>query len=243
MGIQAIKTETIQLGDNLGNQAFVKSITGLQYSGVNSSYQAGQLLGVAPPAQPVCTPGTGGSMVAGNYLVKITYVNAPQGESLPSAESVSETVASSGTLVVTSPSASSPATGYNVYITAAGGSTGTETKQNATPIAIGTNYTQSAAVTSGAALPATNSTLTWNPTFPVTPAQFGYVRNVSAVNGPSLAVSWTAQGGGSLKVLDLVPEAEISFCEVSAGAGIGGITAMAIVASAVQAGVEIVLVG
>jgi hypothetical protein len=182
-----------------GSASLSKSVTGLSFIGINEMYIQPQVIGVNPPLQPVCTPTTGGSMAAGNYLVKITYVNAPQGESLPSPESASATVAASGKLTVASPAASSPATGYNVYITAAGGSTNTETKQNTNPIPIGTNYVQSAAVSAGAALPGSNSTLTYSVPLPQTPAQLVYLRNLAPAGLATPAAPTLSQiAGGAL---------------------------------------------
>lgn len=239
MAITSTFTRTMALGDggSTPNVAMNKQIVE-QYTGSSFLYNPSQLVGVNAPSAPTCTPGTGGSMVAGNYLVKITYANAPQGESLPSAESTSQTVASSGTLIVTSPAISSPATHYNVYITAAGGSTGTETKQNSSPIPIGTNYVQSAAVSSGAALPGSNTTLVWAPTLPAT-VQVAYIHNLG---GGHLNVQWTRTGGSSQNVIDLVSGADISFSEPSAGAGLGGITALTLTPDAVQTSVDLLLV-
>ncbi len=223
-----------------GNTPSTKVVSGLAYSGTNGGYVSPQTIGVAAPAQPVGTAGTSGSMTAGIYLIKVTYVNAPQGESLPSVESAAVTVSASGTLTVTSPAASSPATGYNVYITAAGGSSGTETKQNSTPIAIGTNYVQSAAVSSGASLPGSNSTLIFTPTFPATPIQSFYIRNTMVANSGNVAsITWTPQGGSSNKALDLVPQAAILFCEPS-GTTTGGITALSITVNQVQSTLEMI---
>ena len=59
-----------------------------------------------------------------------------------------------GELIVESPAASGDATGYNVYIST---STGTETKQNASAITLGTNYVQNAALAAGAAVPASST--------------------------------------------------------------------------------------
>jgi len=247
--ITASLNASIVAGDGLtGNGALTKLITGLSFAtAVNMQYLFPETIGVAPPAQPVCTPGTGGSMTSGNYLVKITYVNAPQGESLPSVESASQTVSSSGTLVVTSPAASSPATAYNVYITASGGSTGTETLQNVAPIAIGTNYTQTAAVSAGAALPGANTTLVFQFTLPQSPAQAVYVRNLST-SSQVASVAWTKQGGTSVAVCDLIAGAagvgsSIMLWEVAAGTNQGGITAVNVTVSAVQAVVDAFFAG
>lgn len=339
-----------------GSASLTKPVTGLSFPGIQQDYISPLTIGVAPPPQPTCTPGAGGSMTAGNYLVKITYTNAPQGESLPSTESTSQTVSASGKLTVASPPASGSATGYNVYITAAGGSTNTETKQNTNPIPIGTPYVQSAAVTSGSALPGSNTTLSYTAVISQSPVQLGYVRNlanqlsapssapalnqvsagaltattyyvqVTYVNalGESLpsaeaskavsansvltvssppsvagatgynvyvsntagggsgaetkqnstpiaigtqwqeptsgliggsalptanstirtaAVTWTAQGGTSNKVIDLVAQAAVMFCEPSAGNSIGGITALTVAASDILTPIETFLAG
>ncbi len=111
-----------------------------------------------PPAAPTLAAVTGTAPVAGVYGVEITYVNAA-GETLASASSP---ITTSGTttiaIQVTSPSAYYNATGWNAYFTTAGETT-TYYKQNTAAIAIGTAYTQSAAiVTTGAAPPSANTT-------------------------------------------------------------------------------------
>ena len=107
------------------------------------------------PAAPTLGSTAGGTIAATTYYVKTTYVG-PTGETLPSAES-SLAVALNNLLTVTSPATQTGATGYNVYVSTA---TGTETKQNgATPIAIGTGWTEpTSGLVSGSALPASNTT-------------------------------------------------------------------------------------
>ena len=240
MAITSSCTLTMSVSDGInGNTALQKQIPGssLSFTGSVETYVQSQLVGsAAPTAAPTCTPGTGGSMAAGNYLVKVTYVNAPQGETTPSPESTSQTVAASGTLTVNSPPASAPASAYNVYMTAAGGASGTETKQNSSPIPIGTNYVQTAAVTAGSALPGSNTTLTLTPVLTIIPLQFVYVRNISTSIVVSL--SWTPQGGSSNKVLDLVPNAAIVAVEPTAGTALGGITAWSVTAASPGASIE-----
>ncbi len=108
---------------------------------------------VAPPAAPTLTANTtGGSLPSETVYVKITYVSAG-GETTPSSEASVAVTGTTGQVVVTSPGATTGATGYNVYASSA---TGTETKQNSTAIAIGTNYDINS-IASGAALPATNT--------------------------------------------------------------------------------------
>jgi hypothetical protein len=199
MGIQLTETLALVVGD--GVSQFTKTVLGLTITGaLNQQYIQNQLVGVsAPVAAPTLTAGVGGSMATGVYHVKVTYVDAPQGESLPSPEATSTTVAASGTLTVTSPPHQFGATAYNVYITAAAGATNTETLQNASPILIGNSYTQSAAVTAGAALPGTNTTMVYAIPLPQIPVTGFYLRNLA---GPGIARPATPtlsqQVGGSL---------------------------------------------
>lgn len=138
----------------------------------NVSYAQGTILGeltatpgtykaYAPapsiPAAPVLsTATTGGTVAAATYGAEVTYVNA-LGETVASAPASITTTGTTSTITVDSPAASGNATGYNVYMTQGGGAT--YTKQNATPIALGTNFTLTAPPTStGAAPPAGNTT-------------------------------------------------------------------------------------
>lgn len=109
---------------------------------------------VAPPAAPTLTANsTGGSLPSETVYVKLTYVSAG-GETTPSAEASVAVTGSTGQAVVTSPAASTGATGYNVY---AANATGAEVKQNTSPIAIGTNYDINSLATGTASPPATNT--------------------------------------------------------------------------------------
>lgn len=89
------------------------------------------------PSAPALGTTAGGSMGVQTVFVTITYVTS-SGETVPSAES-KITVPASNLFTVASPPAQTGATGYNVY---ASGSTGTETLQTASPIAIGTPWTE-----------------------------------------------------------------------------------------------------
>jgi hypothetical protein len=118
------------------------------------------LASLGPPPAPQTTSMPGGNFGDTNYFVEITYVN-PFGETLPSAETV-QSVATNNLLEVLSPlgagSGGDTATGYNVYVST--GPSGSETKQNATPLLIGTNWTEPAAgLVSGAPVPTTNTTV------------------------------------------------------------------------------------
>ena len=117
------------------------------------------LAGVSAPSNPSLSTVVAGALTGqGTMSVKLTYVSAA-GESAASGNTT-QAVPDNSELVVASPAAyTSPSgivtTGYNVYI----GVVGSEKKQNSSPIALGTNYTQSAAVNTGSALAsATNAT-------------------------------------------------------------------------------------
>jgi hypothetical protein len=104
------------------------------------------------PAPPTLTAVAGGAPPAGAYKVAVTYITA-RGESvLSAASSITTTTGNDMAIQVSSPAASGNATGWNVYFTTAGGST--FYKQNAALIAIGTNFTQSAAISTSTAAPA-----------------------------------------------------------------------------------------
>ncbi len=111
---------------------------------------------VAAPGAPVLAQVAGGALGAATGYVKTTFVT-PAGETVPSAEA-SLAVAANSLLVVDSPAAPADTrvTGWNVYVSNA---TGTETKQNAAPIAIGTNWTELVGgLIAGAALPGADTT-------------------------------------------------------------------------------------
>lgn len=121
--------------------------------------------GLAAPTAPSLSSVAGGSLGGTTYFAKITYQTA-QGETVPSGES-SLAVAANNLLKVTSPSAAAGATGYNVYVST---SSGTETKQNTAPIAIGTAWTEpTSGLIAGASPPAASPTWSvssWGTTSP-----------------------------------------------------------------------------
>lgn len=109
---------------------------------------------INPPSAPTTGSTAGGSLSSTTYYVKVTYVDAT-GESTASSET-SQAVAASHLLTVTSPGSSGLATGYNVYVST---TTGTETLQNASPIAIGTGWTEpTSGLIAGTSPPTQNST-------------------------------------------------------------------------------------
>jgi len=115
-----------------------------------------------PSAAPALSQVGGGALPGATYYVKVTY-NTSGGEPLPSDES-SFVVALSNLLQVASPPAVGGATGWNVYVSTL---MGTETKQNVSPIPLGTAWTEppTGLVTGGAPPSTTQAVLQatgWN---------------------------------------------------------------------------------
>jgi hypothetical protein len=104
---------------------------------------------------------SGGSLQPGAYYLKYTFVNA-NGQSNVSPESAQFTVASGNIPQVTLPVLPAGATSISIFITAAGGASGTETRY-ATGVT-GTTYNLATAQSAGAAMPSSNtafSTPSW----------------------------------------------------------------------------------
>jgi len=89
------------------------------------------------PSAPTLSQTSGGSLAGATYYVIVTYVGGSS-ESLGSTET-SHSVSASNLLTISSPAARTGATGYNVYVAT---SSGQETQQNSSPIAIGTGWTE-----------------------------------------------------------------------------------------------------
>lgn len=106
---------------------------------------------------------TGGSIGAGVVQIARTYTTAA-GETLPSAVySTAALTGSTNEIAVASPAAVGSATGWNLYLSAPGGTT--LTKQNSSPLAVGTGSgTKTTITTTGSTPPPFNSTgtLVWN---------------------------------------------------------------------------------
>jgi hypothetical protein len=116
---------------------------------------AGNIVGVPDPlVAPVLTANTvSGTLPAGTYFVVVTYVGA-SGESVASPEST-VVLSAQGTLFVNAPvKQPANATGYKVYI---GSAAGTETLQAS--VTGFTQYSQTSALASGAALPSSNTSI------------------------------------------------------------------------------------
>jgi GH35 family endo-1,4-beta-xylanase len=92
------------------------------------------------PAAPTLSSQSGGTLAATTYYAAVTYTGA-SGETLASAQA-NLSVGANHVLVITSPAAASGFTGYNVYV---GTAAGLIYQQNTSPIALGTNWTESTA--------------------------------------------------------------------------------------------------
>jgi len=105
----------------------------------------------ATPAAPTLAAVPGGAPPPGAYKVAVTYISARGESPLSPASSITTAAGNNQAIQVSSPAPSGNATQWNLYFTAAGGST--FFKQNAAPIAIGTNSTQGAAISTATAAP------------------------------------------------------------------------------------------
>jgi hypothetical protein len=111
----------------------------------------------APSAPTVGNSGSGGTVLAGTYQVKITYVNQ-YGETLASTGTSTTTSGSASKITVSSPAPWTNATGYYVYCTQAGGSTYTRQQGAGSPTPLRSSYVITAPPTSsGAAPPGANT--------------------------------------------------------------------------------------
>jgi Phage gp6-like head-tail connector protein len=111
---------------------------------------APSLAGTTPPLAPTLIAGSGGSLSAGKYYARLTYVT-PNGETAASQE-VSVTVGASGSILVTAPIEDfyAAATGWKIYVgTASFG----ETLQNSSPQPMYENFTLTSYTTTGAVVP------------------------------------------------------------------------------------------
>lgn len=109
-----------------------------------------------PPAAPgLTTATTGGSVAAGTYTVKISYLTA-DGETLPSASSTITTTGATSTITIASPAAQTGATGWYAYVSQAGGTTLTR-QQAGAATAIGTGLTLTTPPTTTGVAPKTTA--------------------------------------------------------------------------------------
>jgi len=128
---------------------------------VSAVYLAGASIasaGYSAPTNGALTQTSAGSLGATTYYVRSTWVTS-SGETTAGTET-SLAVSANNVLNVAAPS--SPPTGvlgWNVYVSNSVGGSGQETKQNSTPIALGTAWVEpNTGLTTGAFVPASNTT-------------------------------------------------------------------------------------
>lgn len=124
------------------------------------------------PQVPITTTTPGGALAARTYLIKVTLTDQLGGESTTTSTGAQQFIGANNLGTVLSPVVPFPGTvsgemynGYNVYAVTAVLVNGlptnesTETKQNITPIAIGTNWTEptTGLITTGAQAPLQNT--------------------------------------------------------------------------------------
>jgi hypothetical protein len=161
--------------------------------------------GGAPPASPSLSTTAGGTLTGqGTFYVRTTFVT-PFGETTGSAEAY-VAVPDNNEMVVAYPSSPpSNATGWNCYV---GRAAGGETLQNTSPIALTTNWTQTAMPTIGTAAPpgsssgnyTITSTLGVSYVFCYTNTNTAHVSTaspISAYTGPQTDVQIEISGIGS----------------------------------------------
>ena len=165
------------------------------------------LSGLLAPAAATLSQVSGGSISATTYYVELTYLNS-SGQQTTGSTEASLAVDANHLLQVSSPAASGSGGGaavsYNVAVSTV---TGTETIQNSTPIAIGTNWSEpTSGLVAGTALPGgnntgnvTSSTLTGAAVGPIY-----FIVHQDAIGGhtfvpPSNVLGWTAIGSTASK--------------------------------------------
>ncbi len=155
------------------------------------------------PTNGALTATSGGTLAATTDYVESTWVNA-NGETVGSTET-SLAVAADNVLNVAAP-ASPPAsaTGWNVYVSS---STGTETKQNSTPIAVGTAWVEpTSGLIAGSALPTANTaTVAAAPAWHATSSLSSLTADTSPASGDLLLIhSLTGASDESITIGNLL---------------------------------------
>jgi hypothetical protein len=114
---------------------------------------------LTPPASAptLATATTGGTVAAGTYLVAYSFTSAA-GETTISPTASITTTGTTSTITVTTASLPGDANGINVYVSTAGGGSGTLTKDGTA-----TTNTTLTAVTTGAAVPGSNTAVAGDP--------------------------------------------------------------------------------
>ncbi len=152
---------TVQLFDNaagawivLQQQATYNNFGDSIYQGVDQAIAVN-----VPPTTPTLTAVTGTNPPAGTYQVCTTYQRSTGQTVCSTAQSIT-TSGGTQNIKVTSPAAKSDATGWDVYISTAGGTCPGANchQQGSGNMTIGTDYTQTAAINTTSGTPATTST-------------------------------------------------------------------------------------
>jgi hypothetical protein len=164
---------------------------------------------IAAPVISIATSTTGGSLAAAAYFAKVTarggVAGNGMGESVVSNEVTVTTTGATSTITITVGTEPTGALGYNLYLTAAGGSTNTETFQyafsgNTTTIGV---YTAGGVIQPGAVDTSANANAYDGfLTVQADPTQSGYVKRVNAsvlTNGDAAwQAAFLALYGGAL---------------------------------------------
>jgi hypothetical protein len=176
----------------------------------------------APSAPTVNNSGSGGTVLAGTYQVKITYVNQ-YGETLPSSATSTTTTGSTSTITVVTPGSWTNATGYYVYCTQAGGAAFTRQQPPGSPTQLGVNFVISAPPSSGGANPPGANT---SASSPFKSADAGKVIVVpDAGGGPDSPLCTTIQAYNSATSVTLAATASSSVTSYGAVYGTDDTTA------------------
>jgi hypothetical protein len=154
--------------------------------------------------------GTGGTVLAGVYGVKVTLVNA-FGETIASAAGTTTTTGSTSTITIPAPSPQGNAVGWYAYVTQANGATYTRQQTAGSPTLLGTSLTLTAPPSSGGATaPAANTTAAFTqPAVPATTVAytnaFGVDCSVYVSGGTVTAVAIAGTTTGLTSGAFLVP--------------------------------------
>ena len=155
-----------------------------------------------PTIAPTGGSATGGLLAAGAYLLKYT-INNSSGESLPSPESASFTLAAANTPQVTLPAVGA-GQWLNLYLTQAGGAGGTETLHLRAVRFTAQNLVLGNQAAAAPAVPAGNTTGVLTNFSPASSAQTATTAALSvpaptfsSVTTTAITVSWGAASGGT----------------------------------------------
>lgn len=116
------------------------------------------------PQTPYCITTSGGALATRTYYVTLTFVDSLGNEGAPSGREALVTIPANKLLIVNSPvlpyNITTQGVTYNQYNVYASTQTGTETLQNTSPIAYGTNWTEPTSGLTTTGHTATNNNLT-----------------------------------------------------------------------------------